>query len=55
MGIYQWTSANFGAFGIFHRERVIEAGGYNKKTVGEDMELVIRLHKLMLNKKYLMK
>lgn len=56
LGRTAWGSINgllliSGAFGIFHRERVIEAGGYNKKTVGEDMELVIRLHKLMLNKK----
>jgi cellulose synthase/poly-beta-1,6-N-acetylglucosamine synthase-like glycosyltransferase len=39
-----------GAFGIFNRERVIEARGYltsreafEKDTVGEDMELVVRL------------
>lgn len=39
-----------GAFGLFSRKRVVEAGGYmtrngpmRKDTVGEDMELVVRL------------
>lgn len=32
-----------GAFGLFRREPVIEAGGYVHDTVGEDMELVARL------------
>ena len=34
-----------GAFGLFDRARVIEAGGYRHDTVGEDMELVVRLHR----------
>jgi cellulose synthase/poly-beta-1,6-N-acetylglucosamine synthase-like glycosyltransferase len=33
-----------GAFGIFDRQAVIKSGGYLKDTVGEDMELVLRLH-----------
>jgi cellulose synthase/poly-beta-1,6-N-acetylglucosamine synthase-like glycosyltransferase len=33
-----------GAFGIFDRKAVIKAGGYLHDTVGEDMELVMRLH-----------
>jgi cellulose synthase/poly-beta-1,6-N-acetylglucosamine synthase-like glycosyltransferase len=35
-----------GAFGIFRREEVIEAGGYRADSFAEDAELVIRLHKL---------
>lgn len=35
-----------GAFGLFRRTAVIEAGGYRTDTVGEDMELVLRLHRL---------
>jgi len=35
-----------GAFGVFRRDAVIAAGGYDTKTVGEDMELVIRLHRI---------
>ncbi len=34
-----------GAFGVFDRKAVIKAGGYLHDTVGEDMELVVRLHK----------
>lgn len=33
-----------GAFGLFNRELVKEVGGYLADTVGEDMELVVRLH-----------
>lgn len=36
-----------GAFGLFRRAAVIEAGGYSRGTVGEDMELVVKLHRLM--------
>jgi len=34
-----------GAFGIFDRNAVLKVGGYIHDTVGEDMELVVRLHK----------
>ncbi|HEV2533561.1 glycosyltransferase [Phenylobacterium sp.] len=34
-----------GAFGLFRRDAVLEIGGYRLGTVGEDMELVIRLHR----------
>lgn len=33
-----------GALGMFRRSAVIEVGGYSTSTVGEDMELVVRLH-----------
>ena len=33
-----------GAFGMFRKDVVIAAGGYNSSTVGEDMELVLKLH-----------
>ena len=35
-----------GAFGLFRRESVLAAGGYLHDTVGEDMELVLRLRRL---------
>jgi len=34
-----------GAFGIFRRSVIVEAGGYQEGSLGEDMELVVRLHK----------
>lgn len=34
-----------GAFGLFRKDVVIEVGGYKPKTIGEDMELVVRLHR----------
>jgi len=36
-----------GAFGIFNKEIVVSVGGYNKDTIGEDMELTMRLHRIM--------
>ncbi|MBP7174717.1 MAG: glycosyltransferase [Thermoclostridium sp.] len=61
-----WASLNSlliisGAFGLFRKERVISVGGYltssgkyAKDTVGEDMELVVRISRLMreLGQKY---
>jgi cellulose synthase/poly-beta-1,6-N-acetylglucosamine synthase-like glycosyltransferase len=34
-----------GAFGLFHREAMIACGGYTHDTVGEDMELVLKLRR----------
>lgn len=46
-----------GAFGLFRKERVIDVGGYltssgryEKDTVGEDMELVVRIGRMMREK-----
>lgn len=43
-----------GAFGVFRRDAVIEAGGFHADTVGEDFELVTRLHRhfILKNKDY---
>lgn len=35
-----------GAFGLFRKNEVIDAGGYRADTVGEDMELIVRLHRI---------
>ncbi len=40
-----------GAFGVFYKERVIAAGGYKGDLVGEDMEMVVRLHNRMREEK----
>ncbi|MDH5204421.1 MAG: glycosyltransferase [Hylemonella sp.] len=44
-----WSSLNAmliisGAFGLFKKDAVIEVGGYRTDTIGEDMELIVRLH-----------
>lgn len=39
-----------GAFGVFKRSAVEEAGGWRTDTVGEDMELVCRLHRRALER-----
>lgn len=36
-----------GAFGLFSRDAVLKVQGYRHDTVGEDMELVVRLHRQM--------
>jgi len=36
-----------GAFGLFRRELVLELGGYRCDTVGEDFELVVRIHRTL--------
>lgn len=40
-----------GAFGLFKKDMVIAAGGYDRETLGEDMELVVRLHVFCRNNK----
>ncbi|SFD76242.1 Glycosyltransferase, catalytic subunit of cellulose synthase and poly-beta-1,6-N-acetylglucosamine synthase [Chitinophaga sp. CF118] len=52
LGRMAWSRLNgllliSGAFGAFDKEIVIKAGGYNHNTVGEDMELVVRMRRLM--------
>lgn len=59
VGRLGWATLNSlliisGAFGLFRKERVISIGGYltssgkyTKDTVGEDMELVVRISRLM--------
>lgn len=47
LGKMQALTVISGAFGLFRRDRVVEVGGYSHGTVGEDMELVIKLHRHM--------
>ncbi|MFO8069985.1 MAG: glycosyltransferase [Alkalibacterium sp.] len=51
-----WGSLNAllivsGAFGVFRKSVVIEAGGYTEDTIGEDMELVVKIHRKMIESK----
>ena len=36
-----------GAFGVFRKDAVVDAGGYRADTIGEDMELIVRLHRVL--------
>ena len=51
-----WSPANAlliisGAFGLFDKETVINVGGYKRNTIGEDMELIIRMHRILRKEK----
>lgn len=59
LGRMAWSRLNglmliSGAFGAFDKEIAIKAGGYDHNTVGEDMELVVRMRRYMeeRNEKY---
>jgi hypothetical protein len=56
MGRMAWSSINglmliSGALGMFDKEVVVAAGGYLTSTVGEDMELIVRMRRYMYEKK----
>lgn len=56
LGRMGWSKMNgllliSGAFGLFDRQIAIAAGGYNHATVGEDMELVVRMRRFMMERK----
>jgi cellulose synthase/poly-beta-1,6-N-acetylglucosamine synthase-like glycosyltransferase len=51
LGKMQVLTVISGAFGLFRRQTVVAAGGYRHGTVGEDMELVIRLHRRLREQK----
>ena len=39
-----------GAFGLFDRSTVIDVGGYHTDNVAEDMELIVRMHRLLTDR-----
>ena len=52
MGRMAWSRLNgllliSGAMGMFDKDIVIKCGGYNHNTVGEDMELIVRMRRYM--------
>lgn len=56
LGRMAWSRLNgllviSGAFGLFDRKIAIEVGGYDTNTVGEDMEIIVRMRRVMEEKK----
>jgi cellulose synthase/poly-beta-1,6-N-acetylglucosamine synthase-like glycosyltransferase len=51
-----WARGNMltiisGAFGVFRRDIVLRVGGYRAEAIGEDFDLVARIHRMMLEEK----
>lgn len=56
LGRMAWSKLNgllviSGAFGLFDKKIAIEVGGYDTKTVGEDMEIIVRMRRHMEEQK----
>lgn len=56
LGRMAWSRLNgllviSGAFGLFDKKIALEVGGYDTKTVGEDMEIIVRMRRYMEEKK----
>lgn len=56
LGRMAWSRASgliliSGAFGAFDKQIVLACGGYDRNTVGEDMELVVRMRRYMEEQK----
>lgn len=52
LGRLGWSQLNAmliisGAFGVFKKSTVIDVGGYHPQSLGEDMELVVRMHRML--------
>ncbi len=59
IGRMAWSKLNgllivSGAFGLFRKDIAMKCGGYDTGSIGEDMELIVRMRKYMhkLNRKY---
>ncbi len=53
IGREAWGSLNLlpiisGAFGLFRRDLLLAAGGYRARAIGEDMDVVVRMHRHLL-------
>ena len=56
MGRLSWNKLGMltiisGAFGLFKRSAVVKVGGFSIKTIGEDFELVLKLHHYFMKNK----
>jgi len=56
IGREAWAQANMlmiisGAFGVFRADLVRAAGGYRASAIGEDFDLVVRMHRLLRDRR----
>ncbi len=56
IGREAWSRGNMltiisGAFGVFRRDVILRAGGYRAEAIGEDFDLVARIHRMMRDEK----
>ena len=56
LGRLAWSKLNgllliSGALGLFDKQLVLDCGGYSCETVGEDMELIIRMRRFLAERK----
>lgn len=49
--LFQSTMIISGAFGLFHKPSILQINGFDIDSIGEDMDLIIRLHKHFLKEK----
>jgi cellulose synthase/poly-beta-1,6-N-acetylglucosamine synthase-like glycosyltransferase len=40
-----------GAFGVFSRDKLLRIGGFRAEAIGEDIDLVVRMHRSLLTQK----
>lgn len=48
--LFNSTMIISGAFGVFKKEALIEINGFDPNSIGEDMDLIVRMHKHYLDK-----
>lgn len=48
--LFDSTMIISGAFGVFKKQSLKEIGGFDRNSIGEDMDLIVRLHKHYLKK-----
>jgi cellulose synthase/poly-beta-1,6-N-acetylglucosamine synthase-like glycosyltransferase len=56
IGREAWSSGNMltiisGAFGVFRRDVIMSVGGFRAEAIGEDFDLIARIHRKMMDEK----